>query len=236
MSEEEIMAGIFKTAEEMDQLAKAARRANRRKSTVRRSKSHDSNQFDSVQKVNSSNDDDNDGDGMSDHSSKSHKSTKSCRSFADLFRSPFATRSDDPGTRQPRRRSSFEGFGLGIARSSSDKKLGTFTNPNAPEALNVSSEEYLVESVTVAPTKQLAADELDIYKPSFHHDSDDEDDSLVMDPDEDLDGYSLQVQQEVQNVTIVINWDASQAAQKETEPSSRCKFCVCVADTKRKEA
>ncbi|CAB9531053.1 expressed unknown protein (Partial), partial [Seminavis robusta] len=45
----------------------------------------------------------------------------------------------------------------------------------------------------------------DIYKPSFYYDSDDEDDDLVVAPEERLDEFSRQVQQDVTNMTINIS-------------------------------
>ena len=185
--EEEIMADMFKTAGELEDMAKAARRARRRKTGGRRLPRRSKSGI-SQASVDSSSHDGSGGSGGADDS----------KSFTDAILSTFhnkKTQQQPPAQEPPKRRSSFNG-GL-LNRGGGGIGGGSHHHRHQPQAPQQQKHTKLDLTPIELP------DHLN-FKPTFYHDSDDEDDDLVLDPDEDMDEFSRQIERDVRNMVICV--------------------------------
>jgi hypothetical protein len=167
-TEAELMADIFKTASELEDLAKQARRARRRR-THRDTSGHGECEASDTGSVSSLS-------GMlpAFFSPKAAAVTKEKTS-----RTPSSRSGSRGGTSRRRSRSL---TGLGRGRKEMPKLETTASNT--------------ARRCVVVP---------DIYKPTFYQDSDDEDDDLILDPDENLDDLQREIQKDVTNMAITIH-------------------------------
>jgi len=220
--DEEIMASVFKTADELEELAKAARRARRRKSRdcdpPRRSKSGISQTSE-----------DNYATDMDDD--RSVGSVKSLLGFGKKKKSPEQV-PHSTGGRCARKRGSSITRLVGRIRGQNE----TDNSPRVPSELEISKGDSSSASCDTGrrstsrvtrdrqrskrhshqddlPLEKAAPKKMENpYAPSFYHDSDDEDDSLVLDENEKLDDYERQIQADVKDMIIVVDSKAPPCA------------------------
>jgi hypothetical protein len=185
-TEEEMLADMFRTAKELEEVARKARRANRRRSTKategtgttstgrRRSTS-------SKGKAKEEEDDD-------DRSVASSKSTFSLSRILSPRSKPNPTKSPKSTGRTSSRRS---------------RRSRSLTRLEQPKCGANTDLDANMDSST--PCHHLAKP-INIYKPTYYHDSEDDDDDLILQSDDDLDDFSRRVQNEVLNMTIQVDW------------------------------
>lgn len=210
-SETEMMAEIFKTANDLEDLAKRARRKARRRKTThtcgaRQSRRRSSSNVSlgdlptAADVIGSSAPEANEV--QPDCDERSVGSSRSNFSLSGLF-APSKRR----GSNESSSRSLTGMMRRGLRRSKSQPKMEDSSNPSDLEdSFNSREGQPLQQSQQEQPPVCHFQINPEICKPSYYHDSDDDDDDLILDPDQDLDEYSKQVQNEVMNMTININW------------------------------
>ena len=198
MSEEELLSDIFKTAGELEELAKAARKARRRKNRPpRRCKSSVSEAtFDDSPVAASPPPDDDD------------CSVRSNRSLRGLL-SPLLGPAKDQ--KAPHTTGGRRSRGASITRLMG-RGFSTKEVPEVPVELEIPKGSSQQRSTrgrarrSRSRSRRLETPEPveNPYAPSFYHDSDDDDDSLVLNEHEKMTEYEKKVESEVKNMTICI--------------------------------
>lgn len=214
-NDEKLMSDIFKTATELEDLAKAARKARRRKGPLRRAKScMGPDVTDILGPSLAAAADTMDEDDASIKSHKSHSSLKGLMS--PLFtKSPGRSRSREnseaPNTTGGRRRNRSITRLISRVRGKEEPEI-----PQVPTELEIPAVPRPMESTSSRRRhrkKRSSSKKMENpYAPTYYHDSDDDDDSLILGEDEKLNDYERQVKAEVKNMTIVINLPSSQCA------------------------